>query len=273
MKSVTTTIVKCASGDIAVHQTSGKGIPVMLVHGNSASSRAFARQLNSPLGEKRRLIAIDLPGHGQSTNASDPNHYGIAAYGRLIIELAKRLGVENGVFVGWSLGGHAVLEATSDLPQATGFGIFGTPPLAFPPILDGVFFAHPAMPYTFAPVISPDEAPLYVAASFKNGFTDIAPAFVEDVLRTDGRARAQLRNPNAAPFRDEVKVAASLKQPLAIFHGVDEQLIDGSYFAKLTLPTLWRGTVQMIEDAGHAPQWEQAARFNALLDQFVSDVE
>lgn len=268
-----TTMIGSLSGKIAVHESSGTGIPVVLIHGNSASSRAFARQLNSPLGEKRRLIAIDLPGHGQSANAADPSHYGIAGYGPVIADVTKQLGAANGVFVGWSLGGHALLEASPELSSAAGFCIFGTPPFRYPPCLAGAFFSHPAMQYTFAETITADEAPLYVAASFKRGFTDIAPAFVEDVLRTDGRARAQLRNPNAKPFRDEVEIVGALKQPLSIFHGADEQLVDGTYFAKLTMPTLWRGKVQVIADAGHAPQWEQPERFNALLDAFVSDVE
>jgi len=269
-----TTIVEWASGEIAIHQSAGtSGIPVVLIHGNSASSRAFSRQLKSPLGEKRRLVAIDLPGHGQSANASDLRYYGIAAYGRMFVDIVKQLGIGNAVFVGWSLGGHAVLEASADLPDAAGFCISGTPPLRSPKFLEGAFFEHPAMKYTFAPSFTEEEAALYVAAGFKPGAKDIAPSFIEDALRTDGRARAQLMNPNAEPFRDEVEIVASLKKPLAVFHGADEQFVNGAYFETLTMPTLWRGAVQIFEDAGHAPQWEQSEQFNALLDQFVSDVE
>jgi pimeloyl-ACP methyl ester carboxylesterase len=39
------------------------------------------------------------------------------------------------------------------------------------------------------------------------------------------------------------------------------------------MPTLWRGAVQSIPDAGHIPQWEQAETFNALLGAFVNDCE
>jgi pimeloyl-ACP methyl ester carboxylesterase len=35
------------------------------------------------------------------------------------------------------------------------------------------------------------------------------------------------------------------------------------------MPTLWRNSVQVIVGAGHAPQWEKAQAFNALLDAFV----
>jgi pimeloyl-ACP methyl ester carboxylesterase len=270
---MTTSTIRCANGDIAVHQSGGSGLPLVLIHGNSASSRAFERQLNSPLGDRRRLIAIDLPGHGQSADAASPAHYGIAPYGRMITEVARQLGVDHGLFIGWSLGGHAVLEASADLPKAAGFCIFGTPPLPFPPRLTGAFLDHPAMRFTFAETVTTQDAPAFIAASFKPGFTDIPPAFVEDVLRTDGRARAQLINPDGEPFRDEVRIVATLAQPLAVLHGADEQLVSLDYFKTLTMPTLWRGAVQVIDDAGHAPQWEQPERFNALLDAFASELE
>jgi len=268
-----TIIVKTAAGDIAVYQSSGTGIPVILIHGNSASSRAFARQFDSPLGKKRRLIAIDLPGHGQSADAADVHHYGIAAYGRLIVYVLKQLGYDHVVLVGWSLGGHAVLEASTNLLNAAGFCIFGTPPLRFPPTIDDAFLKNPAMKYTFARTLTKDEAAEYVAAGFKPGAKDIAPSFVQDALRTDGRARAELENRNAEPFQDEVEIVASLKKPLAVFHGAHEQLVNGDYFKTLTMPTLWRGAIQIFEDSGHTPQWEQPEQFNALLDEFVSDVE
>jgi pimeloyl-ACP methyl ester carboxylesterase len=37
------------------------------------------------------------------------------------------------------------------------------------------------------------------------------------------------------------------------------------------MPTLWRGCVQLVEGAGHSPQWESPGRFDALLSAFVHD--
>ena len=70
-----TTLYHTPNGALAVHQSAGDGPPIVLVHGNSSSSRAFSRQLEGSLGRRRRIVAIDLLGHGRSENASDPAAY------------------------------------------------------------------------------------------------------------------------------------------------------------------------------------------------------
>lgn len=261
------------AGNIAWRQSAGTGPAIVLVHGNSASSKAFARQLDGTLGRKYRVIAFDLPGHGNSDNAAEPAAtYNMPGYARVLRDVVAHVGVGDAAFVGWSLGGHIVLEAAPDLPKAAGFAIFGTPPLAFPPAMEQAFLPNPAMAFTFTRELSEEQARAYVAVAFKPNAADFPACMVDDVLRTDGRARESLAA-SIAPngFRDEVKVVANLAQPLAVLHGAQEQLINGDYFKTLKMPTLWRGAVQTISDAGHIPQWEQAEGFNALLDAFVTD--
>ena len=67
-----TQMIDLPNGAAAVHGSPGRGSAVVLIHGNSASSRAFSRQLDGPLGKSLRLAAIDLPGHGASGDANDP---------------------------------------------------------------------------------------------------------------------------------------------------------------------------------------------------------
>jgi pimeloyl-ACP methyl ester carboxylesterase len=267
-----TQTIETSIGRIAYRQSAGSGPTIILIHGNSASSRAFAPQLDSPLGAKYRILVPDLPGHGESDDATDPaGTYNLPGYAAVLHEVVARLDAADAIFVGWSLGGHIALEAAPDLAQARGFAIFGTPPISFPPAMDQAFLPTPAMAYTFQSELDEDQARAYVAAAFRPGVPDLPVEMVTDVLRTDGRARGQLAaSIRPGGFRDEVAVAANLKQPLAVLHGAEEQLVNGAYFETLTMPTLWRGRVQVIDDAGHLPQWEQADTFNALLDQFVT---
>jgi pimeloyl-ACP methyl ester carboxylesterase len=269
-----TCMVGTPNGAVAVRESGGQGPPAVLIHGNSSSSRAFSRQLDGPLGERLRLVAIDLPGYGASENAGDPSAYSLPGHARAVRAAVDALGLAAARFVGWSLGGHVVLEMAPDLPEAGGFAIFGTPPLGFPAAMGGAFLANPAMGTVFAERIDRDQAAALVASMFKPGFADIPPFFVEDALRTDGRARKLLGASVAAGFyRDEVAVVRDLKAPLAVLHGAEEQLVNGAYFASLTMPTLWRGAVQTIPGAGHAPQWETPQAFDALLQAFITETE
>ena len=58
-------------GFLAVEESGQGSIPVLLILGNSSCRAVFRHQLQGPLAENHRLIAFDLPGHGQSGNAPD----------------------------------------------------------------------------------------------------------------------------------------------------------------------------------------------------------
>jgi pimeloyl-ACP methyl ester carboxylesterase len=259
-------------GKLAYRDSGGEGSAVVMLHGNSLSARCFARQMSAPLGESRRLIALDLPGHGDSQDAADPQSYTLPGYAEALTTFVNAVGLERAVFVGWSLGGHVLLEAAPNLPRAAGFVIFGTPPLAFPPAMDQAFLPNPALAAGFSAEITLEQAEAYVAALFKPGSVEAQASFVQDMMRADKRARAGLAA-SIAPngYRDEVAVVANLRRPLAIVHGAEDQLVNGAYFDGLSAPTLWRAGVQMIRDAGHALHWEQPAIFNNLLEAFLDD--
>ena len=187
-------------------------------------------------------------------------------------EKIDAMGLAGACIVGWSLGGHLALELAPDLPRARGFVIFGTPPLPIPPVRKLAFLPHPAMRAGSAEALDRAEAEAYVAAFFCPGFSDVPPFFLEDALRADGRARSGVNASLASGrFRDEAVVVRDLTAPLAVLHGADEQLVNGAYFATLTMPTLWRGAVQTIEGAGHAPQWETPQAFDALVAAFLEE--
>jgi pimeloyl-ACP methyl ester carboxylesterase len=258
---------------IAFRQSAGTGPPALLVHGNSSSGLSFQHQLEGPLGEEFRLVAIDLPGHGQSEPAADPQAtYTLPGYASIVVGIAEQLGLKEAVLVGWSLGGHIVLEASGQLPEAAGFMIFGTPPIGFPPAMAEAFMPHPAMNCAFRAELSEEEMVAFVTAFFAPDVTDIPERFKADVRGTDGRAR-QVMGGSIGPggYEDEVEVVAHLSVPLAIVHGEREQLINGAYISALTMPTLWRGAVQIIPEAGHALHWEQPERFNGLLEAFIRE--
>ncbi|MGO9674855.1 MAG: alpha/beta fold hydrolase [Methylocella sp.] len=267
-----THMIETPNGRIAAHESAGQGPAAVLIHGNSSSSRAFSKQLDGPLGERFRLVAIDLPGHGASDDARDPALYSLRNHARSLRGAIDAFGLADARLVGWSMGGHLALELAPDLPRARGFFIFGTPPLALPPAMELAFLPHPAMGAGSAETIDRRQAAAYVASFFAPGFSDVPAFFVEDALRADGRARAGVNaSVRSGGYRDEAVVVRELAAPLAVLHGARDQLVNGAYFATLTMPTLWRGAVQTIPGAGHAPQWETPQAFDALLASFLEE--
>jgi pimeloyl-ACP methyl ester carboxylesterase len=264
--------IEAPNGALAVHESADQGPPVVLIHGNSSSSRVFSRQLEGPLGQRFRLIAVDLPGHGASDDAKDPSAYSLPGHARAVRAALDALGIDEAHFVGCSLGGHIALEMAPDLKRARGFVIFGAPPITSGERMSEAFLPNPAMKATFQENLDTAEASAYVAAFFRPGFADISPFFLDDVVRTDGRARSNLgASAQRGEFRDECAVVGDLRVPLAVLHGDEEQLVNRRYFDSVAMPTLWRRAVQRIPDAGHMPQWEMPEAFNALTEAFVRD--
>jgi pimeloyl-ACP methyl ester carboxylesterase len=64
--------IQLGQQSIAYYQSVGAGRPIVLVHGNSSSLKVWKNQLEGPLGARYRLIAFDLPGHGNSRRAPAP---------------------------------------------------------------------------------------------------------------------------------------------------------------------------------------------------------
>jgi pimeloyl-ACP methyl ester carboxylesterase len=264
--------IEAPNGAIAVCDSEGHGPAAVLIHGNSSSSRAFSRQLDGPLGKRFRLVAVDLPGHGGSDDARDPSAYSLPGHARAVRTVVDALGLGDARFVGWSLGGHVALEMAPDLKTARGFMIFGTPPLRPERGRHEAFLPNPAIRFAFQERIDRTEASAYLAAFFKPGFADIPPFFLDDILRTDGRARSGLAaNAANGGYRDEVAIVRELKVPLAVLHGAEETVVNGGYLGSVAMPTLWRGAVQTIHGAGHTPQWEAPEAFDALLGAFVAE--
>lgn len=125
----------------------------------------------------------------------------------------------------------------------------------------------------FSASVSADDARAYAASFVAPGSDFPLDGFVTDILRTDGAARTGLFASIAAgQVADEVGIAGTLGRPLAILHGDGEQLVSLAYLQQLAIPSLWRGAVQIVPGAGHAPHQEAPEEFTGLLEQFIADL-
>jgi len=85
---------------------------IFFIHGNSNSSRLWQHQFNDDRLSDYHLIAIDLPGHGQSSFSSDPTKdYSVQRLGDLTYQIIKRLcSGKSLILCGFSLGSNVAAE-------------------------------------------------------------------------------------------------------------------------------------------------------------------
>ncbi len=261
--------------DIDSGQSGGQSGPaIIFVHGNSSSARTWLPVLaEDGFGRRFRCLALDLPGHGHSEPAKDDRDYSLPGYATVLTGFAQALGVTDAVVVGWSLGGQVTLEAASALPQAAGFVLFGAPPVRSAAQFAEAFAPNPAVGAAFSADVSPEQARELARSYFAPGSALDTDDLVAEIAATDRAARAGLAASVAeGRFADEVDIVEKLRQPLAILHGAEEQLVDLEYLRTLAIPALWGGEVQLVPGAGHALQLEAPRQLAALLTDFIGEL-
>jgi len=108
-----------------VREGGGTLPPVVLVHGLSSSAQDFQPVMEHLQSEYRRVIAVDLPGHGQSFigNPCPTAHEMRTALAETIDAVLD----EPAVVYGNSLGGYASLCLSMDRPEKVGRLLLGSP--------------------------------------------------------------------------------------------------------------------------------------------------
>ncbi|MDR6755493.1 pimeloyl-ACP methyl ester carboxylesterase [Mycoplana sp. BE70] len=259
-------------GAVRYSDTGGSGFPILLIHGSSFSRRVFEKQFDSGLAGRWRLIAVDLPGHGDSEDARDPRSaYAVTGFADCLEEIAEALDLKRLAIFGWSLGGHAAIEWMSRSTRIRGLMLCGAPPM--PRGLIGMFRAfHPSrdLLLTSKQTFSERDAARFSSLCFGS----VKPAPYQDlVLRADGLVRSvfaqSLARGDGADQRRAVETASI---PIAIVAGADDPFVKLGYLSGIHLPGHFSDETIVIDGAGHAPFWERPDVFNPILDRFLDTV-
>lgn len=265
-------IVPTSHADIAVSETSGSGLPVLLIHGNSSAKEIFRAQMNSPLGETYRMIAMDLPGHGKSSDARDPARtYSMPGYAGAALETLQALGVEKAAIYGWSLGGHVALEMIPLWPGTVGVMISGTPPVRRE--MEAIQAGFQPSPAIF--LAGKEDFTAEDTAAFE-GLTmgSLAePGFHQALVRTDGRARRMMfESLFAGRASDQRDIAEKSKTPIAVVNGSDDPLVNNAYIGSLAYGNLWDEHCFVLRGLAHVPFLQAPETFNPIFGRFLADM-
>lgn len=127
-----------------VHEGGGLEYPpVVLIHGAGADHSIWAADFRRLPG--RRVIALDLPGHGRSLGNGSQSVYG---YARQILSFLLESHIFQAVYVGHGMGAAIALAIAAAHPdQAAGVGVIsGGAYLNVPPDLSELFNSPGALP-------------------------------------------------------------------------------------------------------------------------------
>jgi len=244
---------------------------VLFIHGNSSCSGVFDAQLNGPLPAAGvRLIAIDLPGHGQSADALDPvRTYTRAGFAQVVCEVLEEIDVPEVVVVGWSLGGHIGMEMLATTPRVHGLMLIGAPPIGRDEGAQG-FVRSAQSALAFQQNWTLGEAHAFVSTIYGQMPRD---RLRFAALRTDGRMRTRLFEAARTGLGvDQRRIVETSRVPLAIVNGAADPLVNLDYFDSLAYANLWEGRCHRLSGLGHAPFWQAPDLFAPLLQRFVQEI-
>lgn len=96
------------------YEIHGKGKPLILLHGGLGAIEMFGPNLPA-LAQGRRVIAVDLQGHGRTADIDRPLSHQLIADD--IAALIRHLGLERCDVMGWSFGGGIGLQMAIRHPE------------------------------------------------------------------------------------------------------------------------------------------------------------
>ena len=98
-------------------EEAGEGVPVVLLHGLTATRRYVVMGSRSLERSGHRVITYDARGHGRSSPAPVPEAYTYSDLGEDLLAVLDDRGIERAVLAGASMGAHTLLWVALHAPE------------------------------------------------------------------------------------------------------------------------------------------------------------
>ena len=251
--------------------------PVVLVHGLGGQWQNWLENIPR-LAQERRVLALDLPGHGLTPEPAD-GKISISGYGRCVDAFCEKLGLGKVDVVGNSMGGFVAAEVAIQFPQrvsrlvlVSAAGISSADALQQPVLLFGRVAAAIATNTAArhrklaARPITRHSSLLLVARHPRLLKPDLAYEGFFKGAGKDGFDDA-LRACLDYDFRDRLP---DVKVPTLVVWGEKDSIIpvrDADEFERL----IEDSRKVVMKDTGHIPMAERPQAFNDVLVEFLAE--
>lgn len=118
--------VQTGGVSLSVEQA-GEGIPIVLLHGLTATRRYVVMGSRVLERSGHRVVSYDARGHGRSSGASDPAAYTYDELASDLTAVLDALGLERAVLAGASMGAHTLLAFALRAPERVAGMVVITP--------------------------------------------------------------------------------------------------------------------------------------------------
>ena len=234
----------------------GDQTPLVLIHGFAGDSSVWKPL--APVFKNRRVIAIDLPGHGESPKLKINSFQDLA---RGVTDQLNRLELDRFHLVGHSLGGAIALSyadtGPGTLESLTLLAPAGLGPEVNAPVLEGICRAtrkESLMPW-LKPLVA-DEALI------TDQFAELSMAKrLDPDLRAVQSAMADQLFPDGVQAFDLRAALQRLDLPARIIWGKQDAIIPWNH----ALQANGKTALHLLANTGHMPQIEQTAMISDII--------
>lgn len=249
----------------------GRGPALVLLHGTGGHLEAYARNL-AVLAEHFRVLAYDFPGQGRSGLTDQDLEIG--AYVDHLLAVLETYGVERAHLCGESLGGWVAIKFAALHPERVDRLVLNTPggTMATPQVMERIrtLTQRAADEPTAKHIRARLEWLMADPASVTDELVEVRsaiysrPGFGGSMRHVLCLQDETIRRRNLASDDDLKAIEAPA---LVVWTSDDPSGPAGAGMAMADAMPL--GEFRLIDGAGHWPQWEQPAAYNALMLDFL----
>jgi proline iminopeptidase len=278
------------SGVRIYYRTLGTGVPLLLLHGGPGADHSDFLPALRPLARRCQLVLIDERGSGRSERLKDPKGYTLNYMVKDVERVRQHLKLPRLVVLGHSFGGILAQAYAVRYPKRIlGLVLAGTGSSArcidrdfrnirerLPPRLRarlgrlekaGIFQADGAYKRAYAAVSAKALTP-YMYAKPPPPRGQQAPQLGMEVLREMWVRRSDFRIDGNLKGFDFTHSLSRVKAPSLVVIG-DRDLVSTAT-ADISRDSLSRATLVVMAECAHMMFIDQPARFNRMLEEFLS---